>query len=120
MRISDWGSDVCSSDLLLRGVERVASHLSRQRGGDGEALLAEAETVKIGQAETPLLELRTWCLIGQARQVVQSAKFLTPTRISHAERNQPAEARRGIDHVEIQHTHRPQTNVQPLTAKPPF
>src|SRR3546814_18390459 len=86
MRISDWGSDVCSSDLLLRGVERVASHLSRQRGGDGEALLAEAETGKIGQAETPLLELRTWFLIGQARQVVQSAKFIKPTRITHAQR----------------------------------
>src|SRR3546814_8134117 len=70
---------------LLRGVERVASHLSRQRGGDGEALLAEAETVKIGQAETPLLELRTWCLIGQARQVVQSAKFIKPTRIRSEE-----------------------------------
>src|SRR3546814_4616227 len=34
MRISDWSSDVCSSDLLDRGVEREQVRLLRDRGDD--------------------------------------------------------------------------------------
>src|SRR3546814_4763070 len=34
MRISDWSSDVCSSDLLAKGQERAAAHRAGARGLD--------------------------------------------------------------------------------------
>src|SRR3546814_2493511 len=32
MRISDWSSDVCSSDLILRGEDADHQHLHQQKG----------------------------------------------------------------------------------------
>src|SRR3546814_20368460 len=34
MRISDWSSDVCSSDLRARGISKIAADAQHLRGGD--------------------------------------------------------------------------------------
>src|SRR3546814_4544635 len=70
MRISDWSSDVCSSDLLVgafrkHGVEQrhVVPHLSQHRGNlDGgerrirlaafPLLLVEAEEIGVGELDS--------------------------------------------------------------------
>src|SRR3546814_10024780 len=53
MRISDWSSDVCSSDLVAR--ERVARVLA-QKAGDSDKLYAlhapEVECIAKGKART--------------------------------------------------------------------
>src|SRR3546814_3913797 len=53
MRISDWSSDVCSSDLAdALEVEVVADHLDRRRHHVGELHLADAQSAAAaGRAE---------------------------------------------------------------------
>src|SRR3546814_7110081 len=56
MRISDWSSDVCSSDLLAHAnaleVEVVADHRARRRHHVGELHLADAQSAAAaGRAE---------------------------------------------------------------------
>src|SRR3546814_20160496 len=58
MRISDWSSDVCSSDLtvggeLAAGTERVAIAALAATAGDGAALAASANTCAIKRAGEP-------------------------------------------------------------------
>src|SRR3546814_8544122 len=48
MRISDWSSDVCSSDLEVKGKKAVLT-LEPAAGGDAETLEADVVLVSIGR-----------------------------------------------------------------------
>src|SRR3546814_19168918 len=72
MRISDWSSDVCSSDLQGNGVDLVAVH-----GGARELILRC----------TGDIELVTWDgVLGAHRGVLPLWTFLRPTPLTRAGR----------------------------------
>src|SRR3546814_14883978 len=58
MRISDWSSDVCSSDLLIESIEPYAQLLDQAHGGDhyAKALAIQAEKVH-DSSKTPSARL---------------------------------------------------------------
>src|SRR3546814_12616736 len=55
MRISDWSSDVCSSDLLQTGLQLQAQLLTQLRKTDGACRkrrwLAKTQTLQFGRSE---------------------------------------------------------------------
>src|SRR3546814_11747258 len=52
MRISDWSSDVCSSDLPALNVGGIEHRLSRTRGG-GDELFVTPDIARRGQSTRP-------------------------------------------------------------------
>src|SRR3546814_3517315 len=78
MRISDWSSDVCSSDLLdllagvyvLAGVQRVFN----QFPADMNKLSQQGEVVYL-RREVPRAQQRR-AIAGQLRQIADAAQFL--------------------------------------------
>src|SRR3546814_9117145 len=51
MRISDWSSDVCSSDLLLDGGARLLGFLPGDLGGGGRLSPAGEDETGLGDAD---------------------------------------------------------------------
>src|SRR3546814_10787792 len=51
MRISDWSSDVCSSDLIVRMLRRAAAFQVRRAGDDHATILGEVHAYqpRVGQ-----------------------------------------------------------------------
>src|SRR3546814_5492739 len=84
MRISDWSSDVCSSDLsskcitgtrLMRPPERPSSWAKRQRGDEALRLPTTrraAATASLAQERAATLVLRR-CVADQSRAIIRSS-----------------------------------------------
>src|SRR3546814_16672682 len=51
MRISDWSSDVCSSDLFIVSIMRLVQAFSLQEQGAGFKELARAIQIEAGEAK---------------------------------------------------------------------
>src|SRR3546814_4929406 len=104
MRISDWSSDVCSSDLLRRvfGIEMQRVRVHRQqrepdvvRFGDGAAgpVLVDVADLEVLEIATDLLAIT----IGADLSDPVNHAFLSPRRPS---RRRPAPARpRSAEHT---------------------
>src|SRR3546814_565652 len=106
MRISDWSSDVCSSDLYENGPElRVAEWLSP----DGNELDAPVELSDLGAGTEILFASQHWCpgchsrgvLIARPARRVTSRPAGPHPIICRARRScmrRPADARRAAAH----------------------
>src|SRR3546814_19470908 len=91
MRISDWSSDVCSSDLQKLGAERLQLRATRtvmQAGDAAQQGIAGRRPDRTGAL--PLLEQREYLAIavrpaqfGDHRQVEQMAVFCHDLRTGH-------------------------------------
>src|SRR3546814_1306472 len=64
MRISDWSSDVCSSDLAGRGLARRRLSAGRGRGGGSDAGMADGAI-----SLRPLSQGRKWIGRSEERRV---------------------------------------------------
>src|SRR3546814_10493719 len=85
MRISDWSSDVCSSDLLLKALledqQGMASGLIKAAGGDAGVALRETDAAlaKVpavsgsGAQQTPGLDNDAVRVLDSAEQVAAKA-----------------------------------------------
>src|SRR3546814_19120149 len=67
MRISDWSSDVCSSDLIVRAVEVL--HVQRQAGVLGKGLKPLLEQLGVHGAELVAAEIHLPDEIGAVRRI---------------------------------------------------
>src|SRR3546814_5000729 len=95
MRISDWSSDVCSSDLLLKALledqQGMASGLIKAAGGDAGVALRETDAAlaKVpavsgsGAQQTPGLDNDAVRVLDSAEQVAAKAgdSFVTVERL---------------------------------------
>src|SRR3546814_5176088 len=80
MRISDWSSDVCSSDLSWLGAEwstaprRIGDKIARLLGAaPGEIIATDSTSVNIFKALTAALSLRP----GRAKLLSEATNFPT-------------------------------------------
>src|SRR3546814_7702451 len=108
MRISDWSSDVCSSDLtvggeLAAGTERVAIAALAATAGDGAALAASANTCAIKRAGEPNVSnkarrgIEIDHFLSSAATASVSARESTP--ISRKPRSEAQSATRSDEHT---------------------
>src|SRR3546814_6392153 len=74
MRISDWSSDVCSSDLWSTAPRRIGDKIGRLLGANpGEIVATDSTSVNIFKALTAALSLR------RERSVILSEATNFPT-----------------------------------------
>src|SRR3546814_4577507 len=88
MRISDWSSDVCSSDLSWLGAEwstaprRIGDKIARLLGAaPGEIIATDSTSVNIFKALTAALSLRP----GRAKLLSEATNFPTDVYMMQSE-----------------------------------
>src|SRR3546814_15822820 len=76
MRISDWSSDVCSSDLMIRLLDRLLLFLSLMCAGLSPAMATERAPLVLAAAslqESLTAAADAWAAKGHARPVLSFA-----------------------------------------------
>src|SRR3546814_3352951 len=91
MRISDWSSDVCSSDLIVVGqsqreVGQRLGHARRGRYAEGQRAAAGLDQERVAVAVVAALELDDACPSGGAAREPDRRQRRLGARVDHADR----------------------------------